>query len=123
MPRPYKRTLGDAPARTLRFIGFRSFVNHILQPLCGPDAKLGTAMGCDAVADGGDDVEVVLLRLISLSVGGSYQEFPDNCFGFQLPVLEDVLITKEHGSHQGGFEPWLGKDKFPSRGQQITVEE
>ena len=43
-----------------------------------PLAELGAAKAADAVADGEDEVEVVELCFVALSVGGSCQGFLDN---------------------------------------------
>lgn len=55
-----------------------TFHNVFAQSLCRPDAELRAAMRFYAIANGDDCFEIVMLRLIGFSVGGSYPEFPDN---------------------------------------------
>ncbi len=52
--------------------------NVIAKGLCRPLTELGRHLGVDSVADGENGVEVVVICLIYLSIGGSYPEFPDN---------------------------------------------
>jgi hypothetical protein len=76
---------------------FQSFVvqgealdDVLAEPLRGPDAELRAAMGLHAVADGDDDVEVVVLDLIGLPVGGSCCRFCNNSRTPKLPIFEHV---------------------------------
>ncbi len=48
------------------------------QPMGCPDAKLCATVGLHSVADGDDDIEVVVLRVIGFTIIGSYPEIPDN---------------------------------------------
>ena len=41
------------------------------QPLRGSDAELRAALGFHAVADGDDDIQIVVLRGVDLAIGGS----------------------------------------------------
>jgi hypothetical protein len=52
---------------------------------------LHRALGVDLVADGDDGREVVVLRVVSLAVGGSYPKTLDDCVLLQLAVGEDGL--------------------------------
>jgi len=53
-------------------------------------AELRAAGAADAVADGEDGVEVVVLGVIGFAVGGSYPEFPDNCLGGEFTFFANV---------------------------------
>jgi len=46
--------------------------------------------GVDAKTDGDDGVEVVELRVVAFSVGGSCPKFPDNCILLLLPARKQV---------------------------------
>lgn len=62
-----------------------------------PDAELGAAQGLDAIADGNDEVQVVVLDLArngSTPLGSNLCKFCTGCYGIQFPLPEgatDVL--------------------------------
>ena len=49
-----------------------------IPPLGVPDTETGGHVAFDPVADGDDDVQIVVLRVVGFAIGGSYPEFPDN---------------------------------------------
>jgi hypothetical protein len=55
-----------------------TFHDVFAQPLRGPDAELSAALGLHPVANGNDDIEVVVGSFVVFAIGGSYPEFPDN---------------------------------------------
>ncbi len=55
-------------------------------------------LGVDAVTDRDNSVEVVVVGIVNLPVGGSYPEFPDNCRLTQLLSFKDILEVLVHGT-------------------------
>lgn len=55
-----------------------------------PDAEQGAPLGVDAVSDRQDGIQVEVLNLVGLAVGGSVCKLCTYCTPFQLPFLEHV---------------------------------
>ncbi len=72
------------------------------EPAGGPLAKLRASRRPDAVADGEDGFEVVMINLaadLSASLGLNYSEFPNSCLGVQFFILKDISQVFVHGRH------------------------
>jgi hypothetical protein len=71
------------------------------------------ALRIDPVANGEDGIEVEVLGLVGLAVGGSCCIFCNNCLAIQLPGFEDVpqmpgyhgLIPSEQLGHLAKGQP------------------
>ena len=67
-------------------------LSHILlqNPRC-PNTKLHAALRFHTVADRNDDIKIIVIHLISLTVSGSCCKICNNCFSLQFALSENVL--------------------------------
>ena len=83
---------------------FHSFLDRynnsgvILSGVLEEDWYMHGGLGVDAVTDRDNSVEVVVVGIVNLPVGGSYPEFPDNCRLTQLLSFKDILEVLVHGT-------------------------
>jgi hypothetical protein len=68
----------------------KTFEDIFAEPLRGPNPELRAAMGLNPVTDGDDDIEVIALDLVGLTVGGSCCIICNNWFPAQFALIEDV---------------------------------
>lgn len=76
----------------------RKAFSHILpqNPRC-PDTELHAALGFHTVADGNDDIEIIVIHLIGFAVSGSCCKICNNCFPLQFALSENVLDMSGNG--------------------------
>ena len=75
----------------------KAFSHILLQNSRCPDAKLHTALRLHTVADRNDDIEIIVIHLISLTVSGSCCKICNNCFSLQFALSENVLDMSGNG--------------------------
>ena len=73
-------------------------LSHILlqNPRC-PNTKLHAALRFHTVADRNDDIKIIVIHLISLTVSGSCCKICNNCFSLQFALSENVLDMSGNG--------------------------
>lgn len=86
-----RQRLPDFDAALLQAFFVQGVALHemLAQGLGRPLAELHAAPRFDAVADGDDDVEVVVIHLVGFAIGGSCCIFCNNCCALQLAFFKN----------------------------------
>ena len=74
-----------------------AFSHILLQNSRCPDAELHAALRFHTVANGNDDIEIIVIHLIGFAVSGSCCEICNNCFPLQFALNENVLDMSGNG--------------------------
>lgn len=96
MTSPISRTASCSSQVMLRLLGQPALVqrvapdNMLPQRVRRPDSELGAPAGVHSVAHSNDHIQVVVLRLVCLAVGGSMCKFCTYSTAVKLPRGEDV---------------------------------
>ena len=69
----------------------KAFSHILLQNSRCPNTKLHAALRFHTVADRNDNIEIIVIHLIGLTVSGSCCKICNNCFSLQFALSENVL--------------------------------
>ena len=74
-----------------------AFSHILLQNSRCPNAELHTTLGFHTIANGNDDIEIIVIHLIGFAVSGSCCKICNNCFSLQFALSENVFDMSGNG--------------------------